>query len=93
MYVSDSDHRVWALTREGCSEEDRRLGRSADFTNDGIVNLFDYAHLGKDWMDCTDRANPVCGEDALYFVGDVNRDGYQDIADLIVFTRQWLQED
>jgi len=93
MYVADSDHRVWALTGEGCSEEDRRLGRLSDFTTDGIVNLFDYAYLGTNWLDCTDPANPLCSEDALYFVGDVNRDGYQDIADLIGFTRQWLRYD
>ena len=93
MYVSDSDQRVWAVGREGCGEEARRLGRTADFTTDGIVNLFDYADLGRDWLDCTDGANPACGEDAVYFVGDVNRDGYQDFADLIAFTRQWLQYD
>jgi predicted outer membrane repeat protein len=94
LYVCDSDYRLWAIGQEDCDEEPLRLGRIADFNHDSIVNLLDYADLGRSWQRNTDPYHLYeRSEEAPYLVGDVNRDLYVDTADLVAFTRQWLYFD
>lgn len=94
LYVCDSDYRLWAIGQEGCSEEPLRLGRTTDFNNDGIVNLLDYSDLGQSWQRNTDPYHLYeRSEEALYLVGDVNRDQYVDLADMVALTRDWLRYD
>jgi hypothetical protein len=52
----------------------------ADLTNDGTVDLDDYAYQAGDWFNAK-REQP----------GDVNRDGVVDFADVAVLTEQWLR--
>ena len=52
----------------------------ADLTNDGVVNLKDYAHLVRDWLK-SDPTQP----------GDLNRDGSVDIFDLDLLLADWLK--
>ncbi|MFC1783872.1 dockerin type I domain-containing protein, partial [Planctomycetota bacterium] len=51
----------------------------ADLTNDGIVNLEDFAHQANDWLK-TESEQP----------GDLNRDGTLDILDLALLMQEWL---
>ncbi len=51
----------------------------ADLTNDGIVNLEDFANQAKDWQNTAD-AQP----------GDLNRDGTVDLNDAILMANDWL---
>jgi hypothetical protein len=52
----------------------------ADLTNDGIVNLEDFANQAKDWQNSAD-AQP----------GDLNRDGTVDINDALLMANDWLK--
>ncbi|KPK74647.1 MAG: hypothetical protein AMJ79_13525 [Phycisphaerae bacterium SM23_30] len=53
----------------------------ADLTNDGIVNLEDFAHQAHDWLK-TDAKLP----------GDLNRDKTINILDLALLMQEWLRE-
>lgn len=52
----------------------------ADLTNDGIVNLADFAGQAADWL-TTEDEQP----------GDVNRDGVVDIIDVTISAQDWLE--
>jgi len=52
-----------------------------DLTNDGIVNLQDYAFQAADWLNSAD-----------YQPGDLNRDSLIDINDLALFMDDWLKQ-
>jgi len=52
-----------------------------DLTNDGIVNLQDFAYTASDWLTTAD-AQP----------GDLDRNGVVDLADLVLFADNWLEE-
>lgn len=52
----------------------------ADLTNDGIVNLEDFAGQAIDWLE-TESKQP----------GDLDRDGTVDINDLAIFVDDWLK--
>jgi len=54
-------------------------GNIADFNNDNIVNLFDYAILAENWH----VYKKLLRE-------DINRDGVVDVSDLVRFAEQWL---
>ena len=52
----------------------------ADLTNDGIVNLADFAWQAKDWL-ASGTEQP----------GDLNRDGIVDITDAAMVATDWLE--
>jgi hypothetical protein len=52
----------------------------ADLTNDGVVNLDDYAYQAGNWFSA-ERWQP----------GDVNRDGVVDFADVALLAEEWLR--
>ena len=52
-----------------------------DLTNDGLVNLEDYAYQAADWLNSADQQP-----------GDLNRDGIVDIADLALLVEDWLEQ-
>jgi parallel beta-helix repeat protein len=51
----------------------------ADLTNDGLVDLADYAYQAADWLDSADQQP-----------GDLNRDSLVDISDLALLVEDWL---
>jgi len=53
----------------------------ADLTNDGTVDLADFAGQGEDWQ-----------KTATEQPGDINRDGTVDITDLLLLVQDWLPE-
>jgi len=53
----------------------------ADLTNDGTVNLMDFAHLAENWL--------VTSSD---WPGDLDRNGVVDLADFALFADDWLKE-
>jgi len=53
----------------------------ADLTNDGVVNLEDFADQAADWLKAEDEQS-----------GDLNRDGTIDTSDLAIFTDDWLKQ-
>jgi len=52
-----------------------------DLTNDGLVNLEDYAFQASGWLNSADQQP-----------GDLNRDGLIDISDLVLLTDDWLRQ-
>ncbi len=57
---------------------------SRDFTGNGLVNLEDYAHLARYWLD-EDCADPDwCAQT------DLDRDGLVALTDLLMFSEYWL---
>jgi predicted outer membrane repeat protein len=53
----------------------------ADMTNDGTVDLKDYAALAVDWQRSEDHQS-----------GDLDRDGNVDISDVAVLAEEWLKQ-
>jgi parallel beta-helix repeat protein len=53
----------------------------ADLTNDGIVNLHDFAYTASNWLTTTDTQP-----------GDLNRNAVVDLADFALFADDWLEE-
>jgi len=53
----------------------------ADLTNDGIVNLIDFAAQADDWME----------SDTTQF-GDLDRDGTVSFTDLLLTAQDWLKQ-
>jgi len=51
----------------------------ADLTNDGLVNLPDFAFLAADWLNSAEHQ-----------AGDLNRDGLVDLADVYILAGDWL---
>ena len=88
---ASGDHRVWALTAEGC--EDRvMLHRPTDVNGDRVVDLQDFAAFADDWMDTTANGSWPTVE-AVYFGGDVDRDRYVAVSDLLELSAGWLDQD
>jgi hypothetical protein len=52
-----------------------------DLTNDGLVNLKDYAFQAADWLNSADQQP-----------GDLNRDSLVDISDLVLLVEDWLKQ-
>jgi hypothetical protein len=53
----------------------------ADLTNDGLINLTDFAFQAADWLNSADRQP-----------GDLNRDSLVDISDLALLVDDWLEQ-
>ena len=52
----------------------------SDITNDGVVNLFDFAYFASDWLD-TSEAKP----------GDFDRNDIINLYDLMFLADDWLE--
>jgi len=53
----------------------------ADLTNDGLVDLTDYAFQAADWLNSADQQS-----------GDLNRDSLVDASDLALLVEDWLEQ-
>jgi hypothetical protein len=53
----------------------------SDLTNDGLVDLVDYAYQAADWLKSADQQP-----------GDLNRDSFIDIFDLALLVEDWLEQ-
>jgi hypothetical protein len=53
----------------------------ADLTNDGIVNLADFAGQAKDWLETANEQ-----------FGDLNRDGTVNLPDVVLMVADWLEQ-
>jgi predicted outer membrane repeat protein len=53
----------------------------ADLTNDGLVDLVDFAYQAADWLNSADQQR-----------GDLNRDSLVDISDLALLVEDWLKQ-
>jgi hypothetical protein len=53
----------------------------ADLTNDGFVDLKDYAFQAADWLNSADQQP-----------GDLNRDSFVDVSDLALLVEDWLEQ-
>ena len=96
VYISDSSGAVWALSAEVCGVGEADLARPADFDNNGMVNLSDFAVLAGQWMQCTAHAElygDVCSTEVMYLEADADRDQYINIEDVAMLSSWWLQED
>ncbi|MFB0525773.1 MAG: hypothetical protein ACETVZ_09535, partial [Phycisphaerae bacterium] len=63
----------------------------ADITNDGLVNMKDFAVQALYWMTAQSR-QLVWAEPAEAWPGDLNRDGLVDAADLVLLAEEWLRQ-
>jgi hypothetical protein len=52
-----------------------------DLTNDGLVNLTDFAYQAADWLNSADQQP-----------GDLNRDSLIDISDIALLVEDWLEQ-
>jgi hypothetical protein len=53
----------------------------ADLTNDGLVDLTDFAYQAADWLNSASQQP-----------GDLNRDSFVDISDLALLVEDWLEQ-
>jgi hypothetical protein len=102
LYVSDFAGILWAIAPQPCEDQAERLGRPADITLDGKVNLEDLAELAKEWKECTDA---LTGSPCLmtgsewkritgktYLGSDIDRDAYIGLSDLLALAEKWMAE-
>jgi outer membrane protein assembly factor BamB len=101
LYVSDFAGTLWAIVPQPCDGKPQRLGRPADITLDGKVRLEDLAGLARVWKECTDLFAGPCLQtgsgwkwikDTLYLGGDIDRDYYVGLSDLLAMAEKWLSE-
>jgi outer membrane protein assembly factor BamB len=102
LYVSDFAGTLWAIAPQPCNGKPQRLGRPADITLDGKVRLEDLAELAKVWKECTDLfAGSPCMttgsgwkrmSGTTYMGGDIDRDYYVGLSDLLVMAERWMSE-
>ncbi|MBN2375656.1 MAG: PQQ-binding-like beta-propeller repeat protein [Sedimentisphaerales bacterium] len=89
IYISDSAHKLWALSDLHLSDTPLRLHRPTDFNGDGICNLLDFALLANDWLG---QSYWDGSPDGLYFLGDTNRDSYCNFLDILNLSDNWLYD-
>ncbi len=102
IIIADANNTVWALTGGTCSSQVSVLHRPYDISKDRAVNLLDFALLAAGWLQCSDTTivdpwtgQPECvyDSDSFYLAGDITRNQYVDIEDLIFIADLWLTEE
>jgi outer membrane protein assembly factor BamB len=94
VLIADVNNKVWAIAGAGCGQGPFVLHRPEDVDASLSVNFVDFALLAAGWLACND-ALPPCEApywDETYFIGDVDRNLYIDLADLGAMADRWLSE-
>jgi hypothetical protein len=94
VLIADVNNRVWAIAGAGCGEGPFVLHRPEDVDASLSVNFVDFALLAADWLACNDTLVPCEAPhwDETYFIGDVDRNLYVDLADVAAMANRWLSE-
>jgi|GEM_PF-626709 len=102
LYVGDFAGTLWAIAPQPCNGKPQRLARPADITLDGKVRLEDLAELARAWKECTDtNIRTPCFQtgsgwkwigNTIYLTGDIDRDFYVGLSDLMAMAEKWLNE-
>jgi len=97
LIVSDSNNRVWAITKAPCDGQQPVLHQPADIQPSWMVDFMDFAMLANNWLECTDPLDETsCGEGissyGTYAPGDIDRDLYVDFRDFATLADKWLME-
>ncbi|NLH15262.1 MAG: PQQ-binding-like beta-propeller repeat protein [Phycisphaerae bacterium] len=100
LYISDFAGTLWAIAPQPCENKSQRLARPADITLDGKIRLEDLAELAKAWKECTDllTGSPCLTTgsgwkriaNAIYLSGDIDRDYYVRLSDLLAMADKWM---
>lgn len=94
VYISDAAGAVWAISSDVCGVDEADLARPADFDNNGVVNLADFALLAGQWMQCSAHFRlyeDVCLTETMYLEADADRSQYINIEDVAVLSSWWLE--
>jgi outer membrane protein assembly factor BamB len=96
LFVSDANNRVWAMSNEDCSPQQTILHRPQDLSTGVSLDFMDFAAMADSWLQCTEPGYAPC-EAALtaygtYAPGDIDRDLYVDIYDLMLLVDKWLMD-
>ncbi len=105
LYFTDYYNTVSAVSAEACGDGPLGLRRPGDVDSSGVVDLADYAVLAATWYMCFDYAGgstdcyktcTTCeyeynGNAVIYQLGDINRDYYVNMGDLVELAAMWLE--
>lgn len=105
LYFTDYYNTISAVSAGACGEGPLGLRRPGDVDSSGAVDLADYAVLAATWYMCFDYAGgstdcyktcTTCeyeynGNAVIYQLGDINRDYYVNMGDLVELAAMWLE--
>jgi outer membrane protein assembly factor BamB len=96
LFVSDANNRVWAISNSGCSPQQEVLHRPQDLSVGASLDFADFAVLANSWLQCTEPGYSPCAAAIAaygsYTPGDIDRDYYVDLQDLMLLTDKWLSD-